>query len=183
MTYTQFIFVDETLDITGNKIENAETFGSFFHLGNSTGSSQGNLRDKLKLDPYQMISKGNTHELRPDIESTIPSRNPFSFTGTVPYFDSNRLRRSFGAAATIQIVNTASAKSGSAMSRLTAEVSNSQHEDESCMISLKAVKVGLAYRKSDGDGFKKTVTKKWREWCVVLTGSQLLFMVRDCTSP
>ncbi|POV96952.1 hypothetical protein PSTT_15329 [Puccinia striiformis] len=32
-----------------------------------------------KLDPYQFIAKGSTHELRPDLGTVIPSRNPFSF--------------------------------------------------------------------------------------------------------
>ncbi|KAG0140909.1 hypothetical protein CROQUDRAFT_325680 [Cronartium quercuum f. sp. fusiforme G11] len=183
VTYTQFIFVDEERDITGNKIDNLDTTGSFFHLGASTSSNTpgtGSLREKARADPYTLIARGLTHELRPDIEALIPSRNPFSFTGTVPYFDSSRLRRAFGGAVTIQIVNGPTAKPSSALARLTPELPNEPMVDEHVFTNLRAVKVGLAYRKDEGDGLMKNVTRKWREWCVVLTGSQLLFM-KDTT--
>lgn len=141
----------------------------------------------------------------------IPSRNPFSFTGSVPYFDSARLRKSFSGAVTIQMVNTSglggsnsgnNSKNGSKLTgEITGEISTLQQQQQNgglssssdqtheqiqqlggtmmLMTNLRAVKVGLAYRKDEGDGgLIRNVTKKWREWCVVLTGSQLMFMVR-----
>lgn len=183
VTYTPFVFVDEDRDITGQKLEPPETSSSFFTLGASTNSNSGSMRDK-KQDPYLMIARGLTHELRPDIESFIPSRNPFSFTGTVSCFDSNRLRKSFAQSPMIQIVNhhTFAGKSSSVMNRLVSEVPSDPNlgVDESLMTNLKAVKVGLVFRKEVGDGLIKNVTKKWKEWCVILTRSQLLFM-KDTT--
>lgn len=45
--------------------------------------------------------------------------------------------------------------------------------------SLKITKVGLLSRKEDLiEGGRKSASRKWRGWSVVLTGSQLLFFVR-----
>lgn len=46
---------------------------------------------------------------------------------------------------------------------------------------IKVTKVGLMLRKEDiAEGGRRAMTRKWREWCVLLTGSQLLFF-RDST--
>ena len=42
---------------------------------------------------------------------------------------------------------------------------------------IKVTKVGLMLRKEDiVEGGRRAMNRKWREWCVVLTGSQLLFL-------
>ena len=47
--------------------------------------------------------------------------------------------------------------------------------------NVKVTKVGLMLRKEDIlEGGKRAMSRKWREWCVLLTGSQLMFF-RDTT--
>lgn len=47
--------------------------------------------------------------------------------------------------------------------------------------TLKVTKVGVLYRKDDTiEGGKRASNRKWKEWTVILTGSQLLFF-RDTT--
>ncbi len=47
--------------------------------------------------------------------------------------------------------------------------------------NVKVTKVGLMLRKEDIlEGGKRAMSRKWREWCVLLTGSQLMFF-RDST--
>jgi hypothetical protein len=44
------------------------------------------------------------------------------------------------------------------------------------MVTLKVTKVGLLSRKDDFlEGGRKASNRKWKEWSVLLTGSQLLF--------
>lgn len=41
---------------------------------------------------------------------------------------------------------------------------------------IKVTKIGLMLRKEDIlEGGKRAMSRKWREWCVLLTGSQLMF--------
>ncbi|MBW0542378.1 hypothetical protein O181_082093 [Austropuccinia psidii MF-1] len=210
VTYSQFIFVDHDKAVASQKLENSNGFG--ISLGTNS-----NGKDKAKLDPYQLISQGLTHELRPDIESVIPSRNPYSFTGSIHSLDFNRLRNSFGFdSVAIQVINPISTKSNSAIKQLVSEIilinktsngeliaagdSNARLEsggddqslrsvndlrmtwepennrNEEGALCLKAVKVGLVYRKDEGDGLIKNVTKKWKASCTLLTAGQLIFM-------
>lgn len=42
--------------------------------------------------------------------------------------------------------------------------------------TLRVTKIGLLHRKEDIlEGGRRAINRKWREWCVLLTGSQLLF--------
>ena len=41
---------------------------------------------KGKLDPYQLIASGQTRRFRVDVESMVPPRSPFAFTGTTAFF-------------------------------------------------------------------------------------------------
>lgn len=51
------------------------------------------------------------------------------------------------------------------------------------MASLKIVKIGVLSRKEDFVQGKKSASRKWKSWSVILTGSQLLFFVRLTHSP
>lgn len=55
---------------------------------------------------------------------------------------------------------------------------------EYAISSLKITKIGLLSRKEDlVEGGKKAASRKWKEWSVILTGSQLLFFVSSHASP
>ncbi|CAH7675762.1 hypothetical protein PPACK8108_LOCUS10811 [Phakopsora pachyrhizi] len=93
----EFIFVDEDKDVENSRPKEACTYpGSSTSLSAKPATSA-NLKALIsasKVNPYQLISDGLTDELSPNIESLIPSQNPFSFTGAVPYFDFKKLRKS-----------------------------------------------------------------------------------------
>ncbi|CAH7683830.1 hypothetical protein PPACK8108_LOCUS17583 [Phakopsora pachyrhizi] len=93
----EFIFVDEDKDVEKSRPKEACTYpGSSTSLSAKPATSA-NLKALIsasKVNPYQLISEGLTDELSPKIESLIPSQNPFSFTGAVPYFDFKKLRKS-----------------------------------------------------------------------------------------
>ncbi|KAI8448209.1 hypothetical protein BY996DRAFT_6480005 [Phakopsora pachyrhizi] len=95
--FLQFIFVDEDKDVEKSRPKEACTYqGSSTSLSAKPATSA-NLKALIsasKVNPYQLISDGLTDELSPNIESLIPSQNPFSFTGAVPYFDFKKLRKS-----------------------------------------------------------------------------------------
>lgn len=140
VTYTPFINVDGTKEFVGQKqthpppSSNDYSVSSIFALaghnslyGSSnpvSGSILPSTKDhKSKIDPYQLIAKGSTHELRPDLGSSIPSRNPFSFTGSVNWFDFKRLRDSFGPKKSVllQIVNLFPSKANSIFKQIEPE--------------------------------------------------------------
>ncbi|KAI8443337.1 hypothetical protein BY996DRAFT_8271625, partial [Phakopsora pachyrhizi] len=133
VTFTEFIFVDEDKDGEKSKRKESRTYPGSSAALSAEPATSANLKALIsasKIDPYQLIADGLTHELRPDIESLIPSRNPFSFTGTVPYFDFKKLRKSFGAnAATIQVISLTPLKSHSVLKNLTEEVMVDEQDD------------------------------------------------------
>ncbi|CAH7672158.1 hypothetical protein PPACK8108_LOCUS6955 [Phakopsora pachyrhizi] len=93
----EFIFVDEDKDVEKSRPKEVCTYpGSSTSLSAKPATSA-NLKALIsasKVNPYQLVSDGLTDELSPNIESLIPSQNPFSFTGAVPYFDFKKLRKS-----------------------------------------------------------------------------------------
>jgi len=46
----------------------------------------GSAPSKNRLDPYHLIATGQTHRFKVDVESVIPTKSPFSFTGTTGFF-------------------------------------------------------------------------------------------------
>jgi len=131
VTYTPFVYVDPDRDISGQKITrqnqpaNDHTGSSFLGLEDnnnnlactlpSSGILPGTKDSWGRLDPYQLIAKGCTHELRLGLGALIPSRNPFSFMGTATMLDFKHPRESFnpGKAVIMQIVNLVPSKTPS----------------------------------------------------------------------
>ncbi|WAR54978.1 hypothetical protein PtB15_4B596 [Puccinia triticina] len=195
VTFTPFVYVDPERNITGQKMThthqqpNDGMSTSFFNLGGNVNNMTpilqsssilpgGTKEGKGKLDPYQLIAKGSTHELRPDLGAVIPSRNPFSFTGSVSWFDFKRLRESFNPAKSviIQVVNLVpTTKPHSIFKLIESEdaaadeplLSRKPHEDNGNpdsrtlnlaaspgavypgFLNLRAIKVGLVHLKID----------------------------------
>lgn len=46
----------------------------------------GSTPSKNRLDPYHLIATGQTHRFKVDVESLIPTKSPFSYTGTTGFF-------------------------------------------------------------------------------------------------
>ncbi|GAA6049100.1 hypothetical protein JCM3770_003886 [Rhodotorula araucariae] len=60
---------------------------------------------KNRLDPYYLIATGQMQRFKVDVESHIPPKSPFSFTGTTSFFDTTALHALFARAPILQISN------------------------------------------------------------------------------
>lgn len=170
LTFTQFIYVE---DEEGGKRRPSEASGmslSAASIPSSLGSqSTMAATNRLRIDPYFLITQGRLGELRPDLEDVIPEDSPFSFTGSLSTFDVDRLNSAFLHAPSIEIVTTKTQTEQPG----TATPNALEIEEE--VVSLKVTKVGVVNRKDDvSDGGKKAASRKWKTSGLLLTGSQLL---------
>ncbi|SNX81458.1 uncharacterized protein MEPE_00163 [Melanopsichium pennsylvanicum] len=169
LTFTQFIYIE---DEEAGRRRPSEASGMSL-TGPSASSSLATpgaaANNRTKIDPYYLITQGRLGELRPDLEHVIPEDTPFSYTGSLPNFDVDRLNSAFLHAPSIEIVTTKQAGDQSG----TASPIPGKGEEE--VVSLKVTKVGVVNRKDDvSDGGKKAASRKWKTSGLLLTGSQLL---------
>lgn len=127
-----------------------------------------------------------------NVNSIIPPSNPFTYKGTDEELNEEELHRAFTKATILEVgamdpTNTHTSYSlgvvGVPPSPLTATMSTFQDAPalKGEIHSLRVTKVGVLNRKDDIlPGGKKSTSRKWRTWGVILTGSQLLFF-RDPT--
>ena len=169
LTFTQFIYIE---DEEGGRRRPSEASGMSLSapgMPASSGPSGTAANPRTKIDPYYLITQGRLGELRPDLEHVIPEDSPFSYTGTLPTFDVDRLNSAFLHAPSIEIVTTKNAGEPTG-----ANASTPSAGDEE-VVSLKVTKVGVVNRKDDvSDGGKKSASRKWKTSGLLLTGSQLL---------
>jgi len=112
-----------------------------------------------RVDPYQLIHQSRTAELRVEVELHISQRSPFSYSGTVPFISADDLHADVVQAPFLPVAGRKGP--GGTASR------------------LRVTRAGRLRRKDDTlDGGRKAGNRKWREYGVVLSGSQLLFFVR-----
>ncbi|KAI7953972.1 hypothetical protein MJO28_006519 [Puccinia striiformis f. sp. tritici] len=163
ITYTPFVYVDPDRDISGQKIMTIQTQDSKPTSTITNGAKDSSATTKGKLDPYQLIAKGSTHELRPDLGTVIPSRNPFSFTGSVSWFDFKNLKKSFDPrnSVIIQVVNLFPNKPNSIFKLIQPDhIPPPSNEslgsrpivppvEDNGVLNIRAVKVGLVHLKLD----------------------------------
>ncbi|SJX60181.1 uncharacterized protein SRS1_11495 [Sporisorium reilianum f. sp. reilianum] len=170
LTFTQFIYIEDEED---GKRRPSEA-GSMSVSGTSMSTSlvtqsSAAANSRTKIDPYYLITQGRLGELRPDLEDAIPEDTPFSYTGSLPTFDVDRLNSAFLHAPSIEIVTTKTP------SEQPGTATPTPLEVEEDVVSLKVTKVGVVNRKDDvSDGGKKAASRKWKTSGLLLTGSQLL---------
>ncbi|KDE06376.1 hypothetical protein MVLG_03284 [Microbotryum lychnidis-dioicae p1A1 Lamole] len=183
-----FVFVED-LPQNGPGLSRPEAVSSNFIFSSSAG--------KTRPDPYYLITTGLVRDLRIDISLAIPSRSPFSFTGTTSFFNATTLHQLFARAPVLQTHShsstSLSASNGRSRSKsveallegapLTLMNSTTSYvppptpkPKQDVVSNIKVTKVGTLSRKEDlAEGGKKAASRKWKAWSVVLTGSQLLF--------
>ncbi|KAH8120136.1 hypothetical protein DFH11DRAFT_1500603 [Phellopilus nigrolimitatus] len=192
--FAPFIFIEDPVDVNGQRglFQDGRTQSSSSGQATPTASGSGlsMLGKSNKIDPYYLITRNLLGPLRIEVESHIPLRNPYSYQGTAGSWNEGELRRSFARADVIE-VDTMDAKrmstlpffsmnvSGAPGPMITSFAGQTVSEPESSLSelsTLRVTKVGLLNRKDDvSDGGKRASSRKWREWSVILTGSQLLF--------
>ncbi|SPO20708.1 uncharacterized protein UTRI_00184 [Ustilago trichophora] len=167
LTFTQFIYIE---DEEAGRRRPSEASGMSLtgaSMPSSLAAQGAAANNRTKIDPYYLITQGRLGELRPDLEHVIPEDTPFSYTGSLPTFDVDRLNSAFLHAPSIEIVTTKNAGEQSG-----ASTPNAGDEE---VVSLKVTKVGVVNRKDDmSDGGKKSASRKWKTSGLLLTGSQLL---------
>lgn len=132
----------------------------------------------------------------------MPLKSPFSFTGTTSFFvsafalrslrlpdfssfqNATTLHQAFVRAPILQISsrpgNKASSTDGAPLAPTSSISTFVAPTEKNAVSSLKITKIGLLSRKEDlVEGGKKSSSRKWKGWSVILTGSQLLFFVRS----
>ncbi|KAK4050285.1 hypothetical protein OIV83_003606 [Microbotryomycetes sp. JL201] len=187
ITLAPFVHVDDDPEFGLIRPEMRHASSSLF--GKSTSSSA----TKAKLDPQAFVASGEYRNLRLDIASVIPQRSPFSYTGTTSFFNATSLHRQFALAPVLQVTGRVLSKSSASSGRgssdlagadLTPVPSNTtyvpvprnQTDREGILASIKVTKIGTLNRKEDlAEGGRKSSSRKWKGWTVILTSSQLLF--------
>ena len=122
-------------------------------------------------------------DLRVDIHTYIPLNTPYFYQGTGGPWDEDQLLRAFATANVVEVtsenrhmaspwfnLNVGGGPSSVAM--MASPAFPVMHD----VVTLKVTKVGPLQRKDEYlEGGRKANGRKWKEWSVLLTGSQLLF--------
>ncbi|KAM0786349.1 hypothetical protein ACM66B_001821 [Microbotryomycetes sp. NB124-2] len=188
ITLAPFVHVDEDVAEFGmTRPEFRHASSSLFGKGTSSSTA------KAKLDLQALVASGEYRNLRLDIASVIPERSPFSYTGTTSFFDATSLHKQFALAPVLQIVGRARSKSSASSGPVSAETNGAEltpvpsnttyvpmsrrdTAENGILSSIKVTKIGTLSRKEDLiEGGRKSSSRKWKGWTVILTSSQLLF--------
>ncbi|EKM60968.1 uncharacterized protein PHACADRAFT_204113 [Phanerochaete carnosa HHB-10118-sp] len=187
--FAPFIFIEDPLDINGQRglLPEGPTARRMSTLTSSPGSlSTGGstlLGKSNKVDPYYLITWNLLDDLRVDIRSHIPLTSPYLYQGTGGTWNEDKLLRAFATAGVVEITSEnryiASPWFGlnvgggpSTVAMMSAPTFPAVHD----LVTLTVTKVGQLLRKEEIlEGGRKASSRKWREWSVLLTGSQLLF--------
>ncbi|GLB36309.1 putative pleckstrin homology domain containing protein [Lyophyllum shimeji] len=198
IVFAPFIFIEDPLDINGQRRLSAEGSYQATSSSNSSGATPTAPGTPLirtaKLDPYYLITNDLLGPLRVDVEAFVPKDNPYSYEGTAGPWDEARLQLAFAKASRIEFGTVSDATRTSALFSLGASSGLASPlgtfgsptlaaavPPTGDLRTLKLTKVGLLNRKDDIlEGGRKASNRKWRQCSVVLTGSQLLFF-RDPT--
>lgn len=123
-----------------------------------------------------------------DVVSLVPPESPYFYQGTGGSWDEEELLRAFAMASIVEVAAAdsryhASPWFGLSVGGVPAPIfqssimsTNTLQPSPGQVFSVKVTKVGLIQRKDEqAERGKRSVNRKWREWSLLLTGSQLLF--------
>lgn len=183
IVFAPFIFIEDPVDINGQRGFTAD----------SASSTSSFLKQSNKIDPYYLIARNLLDPLRVDVEQYVPSIDPYRYLGTAESWDYEELRQAFARASIVELGDRdpsrrmSAAHLNLAFSGFTntaptvipltmathSGISPTAFND---VWTFKLTKIGIMNRKEDTvEGGKKATARKWRQFKVALTGSQLLF--------
>ncbi|KAI0757099.1 hypothetical protein C8Q80DRAFT_1245438 [Daedaleopsis nitida] len=194
IVFAPFIFIEDPLDVNGQRglvpetitrrmsTINAPSPGGL----NSSGSTL--LGKSNKIDPYYLITRNLLDDLRVDVHTLIPPESPYFYQGTLGPWNEDELQRAFALATVVEVAGLENRYATSPWFSLSVTGGPGPMFQNSIgslppvmpisggMWIIKVTKVGVLQRKEDTiEGGRRALSRKWREWCVLLTGSQLLF--------
>ncbi|CAL1696041.1 unnamed protein product [Somion occarium] len=147
------------------------------------------LGKSAKIDPYYLITRNLLDDLRVNVEMYVPRNSPYVYQGTAGQWDDDELLRAFQTAGVVE-VNSAGyypapwfslGVGGGPGPMAIGGGLPSAFPPSPEAFSLRVTKVGTLWRKDVVlEGGRKPMHRKWKEWSVLLTGSQLL-LCRDLT--
>lgn len=127
------------------------------------------------------------------MRALVPAESPYFYQGTAGPWNEDELQRAFALACMVEVVGLENRYLASPWFGMTVAGGPGPMFQSSLgslpplppasggVFVVKVSKVGLLLRKEDIiEGGRRALSRKWREWCVLLTGSQLLFF-RDTT--
>lgn len=195
IVFAPFIFIEDPVDVNGQRGLVPDAIAtrrmSTFNAPTTPGGSTTLLGKSNKIDPYYLIARNLLDDLRVTVSSFVPPESPYLYQGTGGAWDEEELLCAFTMAGAVDIALEnrypnapwfALGAAGGAgplfqgsMGAMPPTMQSGQFH------SIKVTKVGLLLRKDDTvEGGRRVLNRKWRECCVLLTGSQLLFF-RDPT--
>ncbi|KAL9117676.1 MAG: hypothetical protein Q9187_005784 [Circinaria calcarea] len=164
ITYTPFIYVEDELDINGDRIITRKSKKGFKAAG--TGTLKKAMNEPV--DPYALILENKLDTLRPALDDVLTFNDPFTYLGTEVLYNVTELHRTFFRSGIIQIL---SSRSRPDAFKTQATITNPS-EAQVGVVDMKITKVGILWRK---DTKRKKARSPWQEWGAILTGSQLYF--------
>ncbi|KAJ3556939.1 hypothetical protein NM688_g1749 [Phlebia brevispora] len=190
IVFAPFIFIEDPLDVNGQRGLFAENSAIRRHSTlnvpspgglNSSGSTL--LSKNNKIDPYYLITRGLLDDLRVDVKSYVPPISPYFYKGTAQHWSEEDLLRAFAQANSIEIASEHNRYMTSPWFGLnvgggpnnTMMASSPIYPNGLDVAVLRVTKVGTMLRKEGIPDGRKANNRKWREWAVLLTGSQLLW--------
>lgn len=122
------------------------------------------------------------------MHALIPPESPYFYQGTLGPWNEDELQRAFALATVVEVAGLENRYATSPWFSLSVTGGPGPMFQNSLgslppvmpisggMWIIKVTKVGVLQRKEDTiEGGRRALSRKWREWCVLLTGSQLLF--------
>ncbi|KAI0669996.1 hypothetical protein C8Q78DRAFT_976061 [Trametes maxima] len=193
IVFAPFIFIEDPLDVNGQRGLVPETVTrrmSTLNVSSPGGLNSGStlLGKNNKIDPYYLITRDLLDDLRVDVHTLIPPESPYFYQGNTGPWDEEELQRAFALASVVEVAAIENRYLASPWFSLSVTGGPGPMFQSSLgslpMLTpsgsgvwmIKVTKVGLLLRKEDTiEGGRRAINRKWREWCVLLTGSQLLF--------
>ncbi|TFK94310.1 hypothetical protein K466DRAFT_657839 [Polyporus arcularius HHB13444] len=199
IVFAPFIFIEDPLDVNGQRGLVPEAISRRMSTINApspgalNGSGSTLLGKSNKIDPYYLITRNLLDELRVDVRALVPAESPYFYQGTAGPWNEDELQRAFALASMVEVVGLENRYLASPWFGMTVAGGPGPMFQSSLgslpplppasggVFVVKVSKVGLLLRKEDIiEGGRRALSRKWREWSVLLTGSQLLFF-RDTT--
>ncbi|KAF7791941.1 hypothetical protein EIP86_002967 [Pleurotus ostreatoroseus] len=188
IVFVPFIFIEDPLDVNGQRGLIAEMPSARRHStvnvpspGGLNSSGTNLLSKNNKIDPYYLITRGLLDDLRVDVQSHIPLTSPYFYHGTLNGWQEDGLLRAFAQANAIEIAADHNKYVGTPWFGLgvgagPTTIAGPLYASSSPEVAvLRVTRVGIVLRKEDSLDSRKSNNRKWREWSVLLTGSQLLW--------
>ncbi|CAG8702215.1 4000_t:CDS:2 [Cetraspora pellucida] len=177
ITFARFIYADDDTDVNGQTMLTSP-------LENRRSRIFSSLKDRRKSsfvrnDPYFVIQHKVPTDFTPLLKDVVPVENIYSYKGTLPELDTVSIHRAVVTAHTVRVTGVRTRGNGESFSPTSSSIHHSDDDDDTFL--LKITKAGRLGRKTDMvEGGKKTgFARSWKQFGVVLSGSQLMFFKDD----